>query len=118
MRQKLLLSALTLTLMFSGCRQSDWHDLFNGTDFTGFVQKGGQAQFIAENGVMVGISTPDTPNSFMCTTGEYSDFILEFEVKVDTLLNSGVQVRSHSRDSDGRELVYGYQIKINPTNKT
>jgi hypothetical protein len=117
MRQKLLLSALTLTLMFSGCRQSDWHDLFNGNDFTGFVQKGGQAQFIAENGVMVGISTPDTPNSFMCTTGEYSDFILEFEVKVDTLLNSGVQVRSHSLDNDGRELVYGYQVEIDPTDR-
>lgn len=117
MRQKLLLSALTLTLMFSGCRQSDWHDLFNGTDFTGFVQKGGQAQFIAENGVMVGISTPDTPNSFMCTTGEYSDFILEFEVKVDTLLNSGVQVRSHSRDNDGRKLVYGYQVEIDPSDR-
>ncbi|MGE5349522.1 MAG: DUF1080 domain-containing protein [Actinomycetota bacterium] len=119
MKQKLLLSAfaLALTIHFTGCSRSDWHDLFNGTDFSGFIQKGGQAQFIVENGVMVGISTPDTPNSFMCTSEEYSDFILEFEVKVDTLLNSGVQIRSHSRDNAGRELVYGYQVEIDPTDR-
>ena len=119
MKQKLLLSAfaLALTIHFTGCRQSDWHDLFNGTDFTGFVQRGAQAQFSVEDGVMIGISTPGTPNSFMCTAEEYSDFILEFEVKVDTLLNSGVQIRSHSRDNAGRELVYGYQIEIDPTDR-
>ncbi|HCM58844.1 MAG TPA: DUF1080 domain-containing protein, partial [Bacteroidales bacterium] len=70
-----------------------------------------------EDGVMVGISTPGTPNSFMCTTEEYSDFILEFDVKVDTLLNSGVQIRSHSTENDGRVLVYGYQIEIDPTDR-
>ena len=78
MKFKLLLPALLIAAALSGCRQTGWNDLFNGKDFTGFVQKGGQAQFIVENGVMTGISTPDTPNSFMCTTEEYSDFILEF----------------------------------------
>ncbi|MDF1559011.1 MAG: DUF1080 domain-containing protein [Bacteroidales bacterium] len=117
MKQKFLISILVITILFSGCRQSDWYDLFNGNDFTGFVQKGGQAQFLVEDGVMIGISTPDTPNSFMCTAEEYSNFILEFEVKVDTLLNSGVQIRSHSRDNAGRELVYGYQIEIDPTDR-
>lgn len=117
MKQKLLLSALTLalTIHFTGCRQSDWHDLFNGIDFTGFVQRGGQAQFVVEDGIMTGISIPNTPNSFMCTAEEYSDFILEFDVRVDTLLNSGVQIRSHSRDNAGREIVYGYQVEIDPT---
>ncbi|MCK7541769.1 MAG: DUF1080 domain-containing protein [Marinilabiliales bacterium] len=97
--------------------KTDWKELFNGKDFTGFVQMGGQAQYIVENGVMVGISTPDTPNSFMCTTEEYSDFILEFEVKVDTLLNSGVQIRSHSREAGNGVLVYGYQVEIDPTDQ-
>jgi hypothetical protein len=45
---------------------------------------GGEAKYLVEDGVMVGVSTPGTPNSFMCTTEEYSDFILEFDVKVDT----------------------------------
>ncbi len=88
----------------AGCQKSDWQTLFNGNNFNGFVQLGGQAQYVVENGEMVGISTPDTPNSFMCTAEEYSDFILEFEVRVDTLLNSGVQIRSHSKDADGQSL--------------
>ena len=117
MKSRIILSAMLMTLILTGCRQSDWHDLFNGKDFTGFVQKGGEAQFTVEEGVMIGISTPDTPNSFMCTTEEYSDFILEFEVKVDTLLNSGVQIRSHSTNNGERTLVYGYQVEIDPTDR-
>jgi len=117
MKSKLLLSALFLTLFLAGCRQSGWHELFNGTDFTGFIQKGGQAQFTVEDGVMVGISATGTPNSFMCTTEDYSDFILEYEVKVDTLLNSGVQIRSHSTENGDRTLVYGYQVEIDPTDR-
>jgi len=117
MKSRIILSAMLMTLILTGCRHSDWHDLFNGKDFTGFVQKGGEAQFTVEDGVMTGISTPDTPNSFMCTTEEYSDFILEFEVKVDTLLNSGVQIRSHSTENGERTLVYGYQVEIDPTDR-
>lgn len=117
MKPKLLLPALIMILIFTGCRQSGWHKLFNGRDFAGFIQKGGQAQFVVEDGMMVGISTPDTPNSFMCTSEEFSDFILEYEVKVDTLLNSGVQIRSHSRQDGERTLVYGYQVEIDPTGR-
>jgi hypothetical protein len=117
MKSRLLLPALILTLLLSGCSQSDWQKLFNGRDFTGFVQKGGQAQFIVEDGVMVGISATGTPNSFMCTTEDFSDFILEFEVTVDTLLNSGVQIRSHSTESGDRTLVYGYQVEVDPSDR-
>ncbi len=117
MKSKLFLTCLVMIVVLSGCRKSDWQDLFNGRDFSGFVQMGGQAQYIVEDGVMVGISTADIPNSFMCTTEEYSDFVLEFEVKVDTLLNSGVQIRSHSRETGGGVLVYGYQVEIDPTNR-
>jgi hypothetical protein len=117
MKSKLTLLLLSAALTFAGCTKTDWQELFNGKDFTGFVQRGGEAKYIVEDGVMVGISTPGTPNSFMCTTAEYSDFILEFDVKVDTLLNSGVQVRSHSSENDGKVLVYGYQIEIDPTDR-
>ncbi|MDX9728291.1 MAG: DUF1080 domain-containing protein [Bacteroidales bacterium] len=117
MKSKLTLLLLSAALTFAGCTKTDWQELFNGKDFTGFVQRGGEAKYIVEDGVMVGISTPGTPNSFMCTTEEYSDFILEFDVKVDTLLNSGVQVRSHSSENDGKVLVYGYQIEIDPTDR-
>lgn len=117
MKSKLFLTCVVVILVLSGCRKSDWQELFNGKDFTGFVQLGGQAQYVVEEGLMVGISTPGTPNSFMCAAEEYSDFVLEFEVKVDTLLNSGVQIRSHIREAGGGEIVYGYQIEIDPTDR-
>jgi len=117
MKSKLILLLLSVLLTSAGCTKTDWKELFNGRDFTGFVQLGGEAKYLVEDGVMVGVSTPGTPNSFMCTTEEYSDFILEFEVKVDTLLNSGVQIRSHSSENNGKVLVYGYQIEIDPTDR-
>jgi hypothetical protein len=101
MKPRLIVPLIALIITASGCQRNDWQKLFNGKNFDGFVQLGGQAQYIVENGEMVGISTADTPNSFMCTIDKYSDFILEFEVKVDTLLNSGVQIRSHSKEAEG-----------------
>ncbi|MBE0676272.1 MAG: DUF1080 domain-containing protein [Bacteroidales bacterium] len=107
--------AFFATILFSGCNNSDWQPLFNEKDFEGFVQLNGNAQYLVENGEMVGISTAGTPNSFMCTEKEYSDFILEFEVKIDSMLNSGVQIRSHSFDSIKNGRVFGYQIEIDPS---
>lgn len=112
------LSLLILTIIniaLAGCNKTDWKELFNGRNLDGFTRLGGQALFKAENGELVGVSTSGTPNSFMCTEKEYSDFILEYEVKVDTLLNSGVQIRSHSRNNNGNVLVYGYQVEIDPS---
>jgi len=117
MKPRLIVPLIALIITAAGCQRSDWQTLFNGKNFDGFVQLGGQAQYVVENGEMVGISTPDTPNSFMCTAEEYSDFILEFEARVDTLLNSGVQIRSHSKDVEGKVLVYGYQVEIDPTDR-
>lgn len=54
----------------------------------------GTASYKAENGVLIGTTVDGSPNSFLIK-GPYRDFELEFEVKVDDQLNSGVQVRSH-----------------------
>ncbi len=54
----------------------------------------GQATYKVENGVLVGTTTDGSPNSFL-VKGPFKDFELQFEVKVDDELNSGVQVRSH-----------------------
>lgn len=54
----------------------------------------GTATYRVENGVLVGTTVDGSPNSFLIK-GPYRDFELEFEVKVDDELNSGVQVRSH-----------------------
>jgi len=92
-----------------------WQDLFDGETLSGWVQRGGQAIYKVEDGAIVGITVPNTPNSFLCTEKTYGDFILELDFKVDPALNSGVQIRSQSLPEyqDGR--VHGYQVEIDPS---
>lgn len=117
----MILAAMTTLLLLwqPGFSQDEenWRPLFNGENFDGFTQLNGEATYSAVNGVMVGTSKMGTPNSFMTTDKEYSDFILEFEVQVDARLNSGVQIRSNSIPSyrDGR--VHGYQVEIDPSSR-
>jgi hypothetical protein len=105
-----------------------WIDLFNSKDLAGWVRRGGEAKYTAEDGMIVGRAVPNTPNSFLCTAKSYRDFILELDFKVDADLNSGVQVRSEyveegkSVQSAGKTVkgrkpggtVFGYQIEIDP----
>lgn len=118
MKKVWMFAAVTLFLASCGSKNNDgWVDLFNGKDFTGFKQLNGNAPYTVEDGCMVGTSIKGVPNSFMATEQEYGDFILEFEVLVDSTLNSGVQFRSESKPeyNDGR--VHGYQCEIDPTDR-
>jgi hypothetical protein len=88
-----------------------WVKLFDGKTLSGWVQKNGTATYRVEEGTIVGRTTEGSPNSFLCTEKEYGDFELEFEVKVDSRLNSGVQIRSQTKDTPtGR--VNGPQVEI------
>jgi hypothetical protein len=70
-----------------------WQTWFkNGLEGAKIVS--GTASFKVEDGVLVGTTTEGSGNSFL-VKGPFKDFELEFEVKVDDGLNSGVQVRSH-----------------------
>jgi len=104
-----------------------WTDLFNGKNLDGWVQRGGKAKYEIEDDAIVGSSAPNTPNSFLCTTRDYTNFVLELEFKVDPRLNSGVQIRSHAFDKPtqfegkGRTIkvgagrVHGLQVEIDPS---
>lgn len=125
-----LLSSLLMLLLVTACAMAgDWVDLFNGETLEGWSVHSGYANFRVEDGAIVGTAVKGSPNTFLCTNKEYADFILEFEVKCDPRLNSGVQVRSHIakdpmffvfRRADGRprqlvippDRVYGYQVEI------
>lgn len=100
---------------FSQKSKDGWEYLFNGKDLTGWKQLNGKAKYEVKDGVIVGTSTLNTPNSFLTTEKNYGDFILETEVMVDDKLNSGIQIRSLSKPDymDGR--VHGYQIEIDPS---
>jgi len=94
-----------------------WTPLFNGTDLGGWEQKGGGAEFRVRDGMVVGTTVPDTPNSFMATQAMYGDFILELEYRVDSTMNSGIQIRSNSFPHYQNGRVHGYQIEIDPSER-
>ncbi len=102
-----------IVLLGSSCMKGEpWTALFNGKDLTGWTLRNGTAPFTVEKGEIVGRTVTGSPNSFLCTDSVFTDFILEFEVKKDCVLNSGVQIRSNSYPlyQDGR--VHGYQVEI------
>ena len=92
-----------------------WEHLFDGKTLNGWIQRGGRARYFVEDGVIVGASVPNTPNSFLCTEKMYSDFVLELDFKVDVGLNSGVQIRSNSLKEYRNGRVHGYQVEIDPS---
>lgn len=106
--------------------------VFNGKDLSGFTQKGGMAKYEFKDGVLIGTSVADTPNSFLCTDRDYANFELVYEFKVEPPLNSGVQIRSLCHDKDTEVVVaasngekktrkvsagrvHGYQVEIDPS---
>ena len=106
-------------MLFAGIipAQTGWRNLFNGKNLDGWKQLNGQAKYSVENGVLVGETVLNSPNSFLCTSETFSDFILEYEAKVDTNLNSGVQIRSESYPAYQNGRVHGYQVEIDPSSR-
>lgn len=74
-----------------------WVDLFDGSTLKGWAHLNGSHRYTVENGAIVGRTTPGSPNSFLCTTREFGDFELELEAMVDSVTNSGIQIRSKVR---------------------
>jgi hypothetical protein len=97
---------------------TDWIELFDGQSLDGWTQRGGAAKYEVTDGTIVGTSVPNTANSFLCTEREYSDFELAVEFWVDDELNSGVQVRSASRQDYKNGRVHGYQVEIDPSQRS
>ncbi|MBE0538063.1 MAG: DUF1080 domain-containing protein [Phycisphaerae bacterium] len=92
----------------SGFAQA-WRPLFDGKTLDGWHVRGGTAEYHIEDGAIVGTTVKGSPNTFLCTESDYGDFVLEFEVKCDPALNSGVQVRSRVTKEN---RVFGYQAEI------
>jgi len=114
---RLAIFVFAMIIVWPSGAPGQWRDLFNGNDLSGWTQVNGSATYRAENGMIVGETVLNSPNSFLCTKETYSDFILEFEAKVEGEMNSGVQFRSHSDPNFREGRVYGYQIEIDPSER-
>ncbi len=91
--------------------------LFNGKNLAGWTQRGGKAAYFVEGDSIVGETRPKTPNSFLCTDRDYSDFILELDFQIDPEANSGIQIRSQSLPDYKNGVVHGYQVEIDPSER-
>jgi len=108
------------SVIFCQNNKTGWTNLFDGKTFNGWKKITGNAEYKIENGAIVGITVPNTPNTFLVTEKEYGDFVLELEVKIeDTTSNSGIQFRSHydPKLNNGKGRVYGYQYELDPSSR-
>ena len=101
------------------CTAEGWTTLFDGRTLDGWVRRNGTAEYRVEDGAIVGRTSEGSPNSFLTTDQTYGDFELEFEVKIDDALNSGVQIRSGTKEratgegpDDRVGRVFGPQVEI------
>lgn len=93
--------------------QDGWTSLFDGESLEGWKPLGGEAEFKIEDGVIVGYSKINTPNTFLSTEKEYTDYILELDLKIEDITsNSGVMTRGQYDAEKNR--VFGYQIEADP----
>lgn len=117
MKKNLIISLLALFIL-AGCKdENEWKNLFNGKNLDGWVKMGGNARFTVEDGSIVGETVPGKQSTFLCTSENYGDFILELELNVDTSMNSGIQFRSHSNPDYKNGIVHGYQMEIDPSSR-
>ena len=95
-------------------KDSEWEYLFNGKDLNGWTSLQGTANFIVDNGEIIGISKLNSLSTYLVTNEKFNDFILEFEVYVSPGLNSGVQFRSlvYGDNHPRAGQVYGYQCEL------
>ncbi|MDH5381806.1 MAG: DUF1080 domain-containing protein [Cyclobacteriaceae bacterium] len=95
--------------------QNDWNYVFEGKKVKEFEKLGGDATYKIEGRDLYGTVVLGSSNTFLATKEKYGDFVLEYEVFMDSDMNSGVQIRSLSNADyrDGR--VHGYQVEIDPS---
>ena len=106
---------LFFALAASVAAQPVWESLFNGKNLRGWKKIIGEASYSVKDGAIVGTTVHHAANSFLATTRNYSDFILELEYKIEDGLNSGIQFRSHSRPDYRNGIVHGYQFEFDPS---
>ena len=110
---------INLALVSCKSNQEDipWTNLINNNSLEGWNIKGGEAKYIVEDGVIIGTTAANTPNTFLITNDMYGDFIFEIDFKVDSTMNSGIQIRSNSLPYYREGIVHGYQIEIDPSKR-
>ena len=93
--------------------KGEWIDLFDGRTLNGWVHVNGSHRYTVEDRAIVGRTVDGSRNSFLCTQEDFGNFELEMEVMIDSVTNSGIQIRSKIRPfTDG----VGYELRAGRVN--
>ncbi len=104
--------ALLSALLIGSATAAETVPLFDGKTLDGWKRNNGTAPYEVVDGTIVGTTADGSPNSFLSTEKLYGDFELEFDVKVDDALNSGVMLRAQTKDGKPDGRVNGPQVEI------
>lgn len=85
--------------------------LFDGETLEGWNVKQGTMTFEVVDGEIVGTCGPGL-STFLCTDKEYTDFIFTCEMRWAVDGNTGVQVRSKTKETTKGTIVYGPQAEL------
>jgi hypothetical protein len=116
----LILTVTIFTIPVSNAQSNGWINLFDGKTLNGWKKLAGNAKYSVEKRMIVGTTVLSSGNTFLATEKEYANFILELDIKIESLKgNSGVQTRSHydAAGHDGKGLVYGRQVEVDPSDR-
>jgi len=120
---KMILAFVVATNILTVCQaqkqkgKTPWVNLINKDNTQGWSILGGAATYKVENGIVTGTTVANTPNTFLVSNKKYADFIFEIDFKVDSTMNSGIQIRSNSLPYYQNGRVHGYQVEIDPSKR-
>jgi hypothetical protein len=115
-RIKLSITVMFLLLIAGTTSNGQWVNLIR-KDLGNWAQLNGTAKYELKDGMIIGTTVINSPNSFLCSKENYGDFIFEFDFRVDPKMNSGVQLRSESLADYQNGRVHGYQVEIDPSSR-
>lgn len=111
---KKIFTLCAAALVSVGAFAEKWVPLFNDVDLTGWKQVTGTSTYEVKDKMIIGTGSEGTVNSFLATERNYSDFILEFEFKMEDEQNSGICFRSRVNEQG---FTMGYQYEFDPSDR-
>ena len=94
----LALSFLLALTAIGSAQEPNFAPLFNGKDLTNFKAEESKEFWRVENGVLVGENNTALKANYLWTTKDYSDFVVEFDVRwkgtTERGVDTGVEMRS------------------------
>ena len=93
----LFLAGFSLAVSAQKNNSPTWESLFNGKDLKGWKQLNGKARYEVKDGMIIGTTVPNEPNSFLATEKDYDDFV---SFHLSLLTKRWIDRSSVSRRSD------------------